>query len=229
MAQDNRKKLSAKSLALDIRSGASDSDLKEKYGLSDSHLHFFFKMLIDLGRISVEDLDNRCVGSSVAGESRHISPSSVQPETETKAKPQQTLQTAKDVMAQSCEQMPPGSDVPMQTPTPKTGETFEQILDKFLATVTEVSLWLPDGKSKLYNYFIKPVLFLCAFVVLFVVALVKPEHWWNERWRVYTLLVLFFPLAIYGAWRSEVMSRKEKGAIIGFLILAPILGKLIGK
>jgi hypothetical protein len=226
MTQDNQKKVSAKALALDIQSGALDSDLKEKYGLSDPQLQSLFKKLIDLGGITVEDLDNRGVRSNVSEGSSHISPQPVQPETKTDPKTQQTLQKVKNVLAQAYEQIPPGSDLPQQAPPPTTDETSEQITEKVQATMAEAWAKLPVAQSKLYNYFIKPLLFLCAFAVLFVLALVKPDYWWNERWRVYTLLVLFFPVAIYGAWKSEVMSRKEKAAIFGFLIVLWLIGSL---
>lgn len=228
MAQENRQKLSAKALVLDIRSGASDSDLTQKYGLSDQQLQTLFQKLVDLGGITVEELQSRGVKSDIVEESASIDPPPVQPETKTPAK-QQTLQTVKNVLAQAYEHIPAGSDVPQQEPPSNTGETSEQIVEKLKETAMEAWAKLPAGQGKLYNYFIKPMLFLFPFAVLFIWALMKPNYWWNERWRVYTLLVLFFPCAVYGAWKSEVMSRKEKAVIFGSLIVASIVGNLLQK
>jgi hypothetical protein len=229
MAQENRRKLSAKALAIDIRSGISDSELKDRYGLSDGQLQSLFKKLIDLGGITVNDLKNRGVKSEVAEEETEIQPTPPQIESETQKKSQQALQGVKNILAQAYEQIPPGSDAPQQEPPPTTGETSEQIGDQLKATVAEAWAWLPAAQSKWYNYFLKPFMFLGLFLVLFAVALVKPDFWWNERWRVYTLLLVFFPLAFYGAWKSEVMSRKEKAAIFVFFIVAAILGNLFKK
>ncbi len=55
---ENRK-LSAKEILADIRAEMTDSDLMEKYQLSEKTLQSVFKKLVDTGIIKQEELDNR--------------------------------------------------------------------------------------------------------------------------------------------------------------------------
>jgi hypothetical protein len=59
MAQQPKRRISAKAIRDDLRSGMNDESIREKHRLSERELHVVFKKLTKAGVISQADLDKR--------------------------------------------------------------------------------------------------------------------------------------------------------------------------
>ena len=64
MPNDGKKTINAKQALTDIRSGMSDTELMEKYGLSDKGLQILLKKLVDVGHLKEHELQARSSATS---------------------------------------------------------------------------------------------------------------------------------------------------------------------
>lgn len=64
MADTGKRKISAKEIVVDIRSGMDDAQLQRKYGLSDEALESVFDKLMNAGAITESEIRNRVASAS---------------------------------------------------------------------------------------------------------------------------------------------------------------------
>jgi hypothetical protein len=239
------RKLSAKALTTDVQAGLSDEDLIKKYQLSDQQLKTLFKKLVEIGGITEHDLNSRRRDSHDGITRKPITPNRSREQTGAtdmqgsdgfQEQPKPLHQPSKDALGgvkrsltKMWEKIPAGSEVSGHEPPPTPMETPEETLEKTKGVLVEAWQKIPRGSRPFYNYLIRPIIFIIAFPFLLIFAVTKPDHWENVRWRVYALILIFFPIGIYGAWKSQVLTRAEKGGLIILLIVLSIIGCFLPK
>jgi hypothetical protein len=91
-----------------------------------------------------------------------------------------------------------------------------------------VKQYAPFRGGVFYTLFVWSFLIILVSVVYVVMLLVGKDGWTEDRWRVYTLLVLFAPLGLYGIYQSKTIPVSEKRAAYGVTIIVVIFYLLFG-
>ncbi|MFH0823240.1 MAG: hypothetical protein V2B18_10865 [Pseudomonadota bacterium] len=116
------RKLSAKEIVADMRSGLTDDDLMKKYGLSRPKLDGIFQKLIGIGAVSQADLDTR---KAPSGMKTQAAPTQAVPSPARKPAPPQPTQIRQEPPEPAT---PPPRAVPKQAPSVPLSEVREDLI-----------------------------------------------------------------------------------------------------
>lgn len=222
MAQ--KKTVSAKQVLADIRSGMSDDQLIQKYGISAQGLQSLFAKLLKAGYMTQAELDQR---STAFAQTVDLAP-------EPPKRMPASAESTRDVLREFAERF----NIPREDLERLKRASIKDIKAFF----DKHDIPLSEGKELVKALGLKTGDLLSG-------AAAKPkssaqdrmeetgrgegkEPWYENSLVVILLVICFFPVGLYGLWRSSKFSPKTKKVltgVVGVLLIAVLVGAPKGK
>lgn len=207
-----KKKLSAREIVERIRAGATDADLMRTYGLSEERLQALFKKLVEIRALTQQELDQRNRPSGAEHKAVHNDKESAQDILKGIAQrfniPKEDLERLKTASIRDVKEFLRKHNIPLSDAKDlvkvlgfRAGDLVSDTTEKLKGKAQELmEKTRAGGKGK--------------------------EPWYENPLIVILLVTCFFPVGLYGLWKSsrfQPITKKIVTGVVAVMILIAII------